>query len=158
MRAHLAGIQAADWLASPAIFITLILLEVAAVLFAETSAVPTRPRAPLQHPPQCPASPRQEGSGRAAATALASAVMPGAASVSFALLLMAISTASRCEIRALVMHVYPGGIKAYDHEHFTIFVGRRGKPVRKLRNMPIARALELARKLQGSIGTMVTVA
>ena len=30
---------------------------------------------------------------------------------------MSISTAPRCEIRALVMHVYPDGIKAYGHEH-----------------------------------------
>lgn len=43
---------------------------------------------------------------------------------------MAISSASRCEIRGLVMHVYPDGIKAYGHERLTVLVGRRGKPVR----------------------------
>ncbi|MFN6134640.1 MAG: Dabb family protein [Synechococcaceae cyanobacterium] len=38
---------------------------------------------------------------------LASAVAPGAGSVFFAPASMAISTAPRCEIRTLVMHVYP---------------------------------------------------
>ena len=38
---------------------------------------------------------------------------------------MAISTAPRCEIRALVMHVYPDGIKAYGHERHTVYVGRK---------------------------------
>jgi hypothetical protein len=39
----------------------------------------------------------------------------------------------------------------------TVYLGRRGKPVRKLRFMPIARALELARKLQGTPGATVSV-
>ena len=82
---------------------------------------------------------------------------PGAGSVSFAPLSMAISTAPRCEIRGLVMHVYPDGIKAYGHERHTVYLGRRGKPVRKLRFMPMARALELARKLQGTPGATVSV-
>ena len=55
---------------------------------------------------------------------------------------MAISTAPRCEIRGLVMHVYPDGIKAYGHERHIVYVGRRGKPVRKL---------------QGRLGTAVPV-
>ena len=82
---------------------------------------------------------------------------PGARSVSFAPASMAISTAPRCEIRALVMHVYPDGIKAYGHERHTVYVGRRGKPVRKPRYMPMARAHELAKKLQGRFGTTVSV-
>ena len=65
-------------------------------------------------------------------------------SVSFAPLLRTISTVPCCEIRALVMHVYPDGIKAYGHERHTVYVCRRGKPVRKLRYMPMARAHELA--------------
>ncbi len=81
----------------------------------------------------------------------------GAGSVSFAPASMAISTAPRCEIRALMMHVYPDGIKAYGHERLTVSVGRRGKPVRKLRYMPMARAHELAKKLQGRFGTTVSV-
>ncbi len=37
------------------------------------------------------------------------------------------------------------------------YVGRRGKPVRKLRTMPMVRAQELAKKLQGRFGTTVSV-
>jgi hypothetical protein len=84
-------------------------------------------------------------------------VAPGEGSVSFAPASIAISTAPRCEIRALVMHVYPDGIKAFPHERLTVYVGRRGKPVRKPRYMPMARAHELAKKLQGRFGTTVSV-
>jgi hypothetical protein len=52
---------------------------------------------------------------------------------------MAISKAPRCEIRCLVMHIYPDGIKAYGHERI------------------MARAHALARKLQGCFGTTVSV-
>jgi hypothetical protein len=69
---------------------------------------------------------------------------------------MAIS-APRCEIRALVLHIYPDGIKAYGHERITQPIGRRGKPIKKLRCMPMARAQALARKLQGRPGTTVSV-
>ena len=58
---------------------------------------------------------------------------------------MAISKAPSCEIRALVMHVYPDGIKAYGHERLDVPLGRRGKPVKKVRFMPMAKAHELAR-------------
>jgi hypothetical protein len=70
---------------------------------------------------------------------------------------MVISTAPRCEIRALVLHIYPDGIKAYGHERITQPVGRSGKPVKKIRYMPAARAHALARKLQGQFGTTVSV-
>ena len=70
---------------------------------------------------------------------------------------MAISKSPRCEIRALVMHVYPDGIKAHGHERHTVPLGRRGKPVKKLRYMPMACAHALARKLQGRPGTTVSV-
>ena len=70
---------------------------------------------------------------------------------------MAISKSPRCEIRALVMHIYPDGIKAHGHERHTVHFGRRGKPVKKLRFMPMARAHALARKLQGRPGTTVSV-
>jgi hypothetical protein len=49
------------------------------------------------------------------------------------------------------------GIKAYGHERHTVCVGRRGKPVRKLRTMPMACAHELSKKLQGRFGTTVPV-
>jgi hypothetical protein len=58
----------------------------------------------------------------------------------------------RCEFRALVLPIYPDGIKAYGHQRLTVFVGRRGKPVFKLRFMPMARAHELARHLQRRFG------
>ena len=70
---------------------------------------------------------------------------------------MAISKSPRCEIRALVMHIDPNGIKAHGHERHTVHLGRRGKPVKKLRFMPMARAHALARKLQGRPGTTVSV-
>ncbi|MFN7818717.1 MAG: hypothetical protein ACK5Q7_03865 [Cyanobacteriota bacterium] len=45
------------------------------------------------------------------------------------------------------------GIKAYGHERITLPIGRRGKPIKKLRSMPMARAHALARKLlQGCFG------
>ena len=36
---------------------------------------------------------------------------------------MAISKAPSCEIRALVMHVYPDGIKAFGHERLDVPLG-----------------------------------
>ena len=49
---------------------------------------------------------------------------------------MARPTAPCCEIRFLVLHTYPDGIKAYGHERITTPIGRRGKPVKKLRLIP----------------------
>ena len=70
---------------------------------------------------------------------LAAAVGPGDRVASHAPSSMAISKAPRCEIRCLVMHIYPDGIKAYGHERI------------------MARAHALARKLQGCFGTTVSV-
>ena len=36
-------------------------------------------------------------------------------------------------------------------------LGRRGKPVKKVRFMPMAKAHELARKLQGRLNTTISV-
>jgi hypothetical protein len=36
-----------------------------------------------------------------------------------------------CEIRQLLVHVYPGGSKAGAAERLTVFYGRRGRPVKK---------------------------
>ena len=55
------------------------------------------------------------------------------------------------------MHVYPDGIKAYGHERHTVLLGRRGKPVKKVRFIPAERARAFARKLQGRFGTTVSV-
>ena len=84
-------------------------------------------------------------------------VGPGDRVASHAPSSMAISKAPRCEIRSLVMHIYPDGIKAYGHERITQPIGRRGKTIKKLRYMPMARAHALARKLQGRFGTTVSV-
>ncbi len=70
---------------------------------------------------------------------------------------MAIASYPRCEIRQLVVHFYPDGIKAYGHERQTLPHGRRGKPIKKMRFMPAERAHFWARKLQGRPGTTVSV-
>ena len=61
------------------------------------------------------------------------------------------------EIRTRVLHTYPDGIKAYGHERITTPMGRRGKPVKKLRLIPAEKAFALARRLQGRFGTTVSV-
>ena len=60
---------------------------------------------------------------------------------------MAISKAPSCEIRALVMHVYPDGIKAFGHERLDVPLGRRGKPVKKVRFMPMAKLRAKTRQM-----------
>jgi len=59
------------------------------------------------------------------------------------------------EIRQLVLHRYPDGIKAPDAERITVFYGRRGRPVKKPRFLPAELAHQLARKLQARrLGTV----
>ena len=70
---------------------------------------------------------------------------------------MAIPSGPCCQIRALVMQVYPDGIKEYGFERHTVPLGRRGKPVKKVRFIPAEKAHALARKLQGRFGTTVSV-
>ena len=88
---------------------------------------------------------------------LATAATAGAGRVFHAFSAMAPSAAPRCEIRTLVLHTYPDGIKASGHERLTVPLGRRGKPVKKLRLIPAERAHAIARKLQGLAGTTVSV-
>ena len=60
-----------------------------------------------------------------------------------------------CEIRQLLVHVYPGGSKAPGAERITVFYGRRGRPVKKPRFMPAELAHQWARKLQARrLGTV----
>jgi len=60
-----------------------------------------------------------------------------------------------CEIRQLLVHVYPGGSKCPGAERITVFYGRRGRPVKKPRFMPAALAHQWARKLQAQrLGTV----
>ena len=66
-------------------------------------------------------------------------------------------TAPCCEIRFLVLHTYPDGIKAYGHERITTPIGRRGKPVKKLRLIPAEDAHAMARSFQGTKGTTISV-
>jgi hypothetical protein len=56
-----------------------------------------------------------------------------------------------------VLHTYPDGIKAYGHERITTPIGRRGKPVKKLRLIPAKSAYAMAKYLQGAKGTTVSV-
>jgi hypothetical protein len=62
-----------------------------------------------------------------------------------------------CQFRFLVLHTYPDGIKAYDHERITTPIGRRGKPVKGLRLIPAEDAHAMARHFQGQKGTTVSV-
>jgi hypothetical protein len=59
------------------------------------------------------------------------------------------------EIRQLVLHRYPDGIKAAAAERIAVFYGRRGRPVKKPRFLPAELAHQLARKLQARrLGTV----
>ena len=49
------------------------------------------------------------------------------------------------------------GITAYGHERITTPIGRRGKPVKKLRLIPAEDAYAMARYFQGRKGTTVSV-
>jgi hypothetical protein len=63
-----------------------------------------------------------------------------------------------CEIRRLMVHIYPGGIKAHDAERVTVFYGRRGRPVKKPRFIPAERAHFWVRRLQARrLGTVSVV-
>jgi hypothetical protein len=53
---------------------------------------------------------------------------------------MAIRSSLRCEIRAVVSHLWPDEIKVHPQVRVTISVGRRSQPVQKLRYRPLARA------------------
>ncbi len=68
------------------------------------------------------------------------------------------SSTPRCEIRQLMVHIYPGGHKAADAERLTVFYGRRGRPVKKPRFIPAERAHFWARRLQArKLGTVSVV-
>jgi len=71
----------------------------------------------------------------------------GLTRVFFASFVMA-SSFPCCDIRQLLVHVFPGGSKAGAAERLTVFYGRRGRPVKKPRFMPAELAHQRARKLQ----------
>ncbi|WP_235299844.1 hypothetical protein [Synechococcus sp. GFB01] len=63
-----------------------------------------------------------------------------------------------CEIRLLMVHRYePGTRKSGSVPCAVEHVGRRGKPVKKMRLIPAEKAFALARKLQGTPGCTVSV-
>jgi hypothetical protein len=49
------------------------------------------------------------------------------------------------------------GIKAYGYERITTPIGRRGKPIKKLRLIPAEMAYAMARHFQGRFGTTISV-
>jgi hypothetical protein len=60
-----------------------------------------------------------------------------------------------CPVRQVIVHVYPGGIKAASEPRITIHFGRRGRPVQKPRLIPLRTAMAIARRLQARhVGTV----
>ncbi len=70
---------------------------------------------------------------------------------------MATSFGPSCEIRRVIVHFYPDGMKGGGHDCEQRFIGRRGKPVKKMRFVPADRAFAIARQLQGAKGCTVSV-
>lgn len=70
---------------------------------------------------------------------------------------MAASSAPSCEIRRVVVHFYPEGIKGGAHPCQQQFFGRRGKPVKKMRFVPAEKAFSIAKAMQGTKGCTVSV-
>ncbi len=63
-----------------------------------------------------------------------------------------------CEVRLLVVHRYPPGVQKLGTTPCEVeFLGRRGKPVKKMRLIPAEKAFAFARKLQGTPGCTVSV-
>jgi hypothetical protein len=71
---------------------------------------------------------------------------------------MAIPQGPVCEVRLLVVHRYQPGVKKLGTAPCAVeFLGRRGKPVKKMRLIPAEKAFAFARKLQGTPGCTVSV-
>ncbi len=71
---------------------------------------------------------------------------------------MAIPQGPVCEIRLLIVHRYVPGIRKSGAAPCAVeHVGRRGKPVKKMRLIPAEKAFAFARKLQGAPGCTVSV-
>ncbi len=63
-----------------------------------------------------------------------------------------------CEVRLLLVHRYGPGVQKLGSAPCEIaFLGRRGKPVKKMRLIPAEKAHAIARKLQGTPGCTVSV-
>ena len=70
---------------------------------------------------------------------------------------MATPSAPSCEIRRVIVHFYPDGIKGGAHPFEQRFFGKRGKPGKKIRFVPAEKACAIARYLQGTRGCTVSV-
>jgi hypothetical protein len=71
---------------------------------------------------------------------------------------MAIPQGPVCEVRLLVVHQHQPGIKRSGSVPCAVeFLGRRGKPVKKMLLIPAEKAFAFARKLQGTPGSTVLV-
>ncbi len=60
------------------------------------------------------------------------------------------------EIRCVIERRYADSAKGGSHPGEVSFLGKRGKPVRKLRFVPGAKAYEIARKLQGAKSSTIS--
>ncbi len=70
---------------------------------------------------------------------------------------MSSQQAPACEIRRVIVHFYPDGLKGGAHPFEQQFFGKRGKPVKKMRFVPAEMAFAIAQKLQGTRGCTVSV-
>ena len=71
---------------------------------------------------------------------------------------MAIPQGPVCEVRLLEVHRYQLGVQKRGTTPCEVeFLGRRGKPVKKMRLIPAEKAFAFARKLQGTPGYTVSV-
>ncbi|MFZ4804452.1 MAG: hypothetical protein ACOYLI_07300 [Synechococcus lacustris] len=63
-----------------------------------------------------------------------------------------------CEVRLLVVQRYQPGVRKLGSTPCEVeFMGRRGKPVKKMRLIPAEKAFAFARKLQGTPDCTVSV-
>jgi hypothetical protein len=71
---------------------------------------------------------------------------------------MAIPQGPVCEVRLLEVHRYQLSVQKRGTTPCEVeFLGRRGKPVKKMRLIPAEKAFAFARKLQGTPGYTVSV-
>jgi hypothetical protein len=70
---------------------------------------------------------------------------------------MATPSAPSCQIRRVIVHFYPDGLKGGAHPCEQRFFGKRGKPVKKIRFVTAEKAFAITRKLQGTRGCTVSV-
>ena len=65
------------------------------------------------------------------------------------------SASLSCPIRQVLVPVYTGSSKAANEPRITLYVGRRGRPVKKPRFLPLRTAQAVARQMQaGHVGTI----